>query len=331
MKIDIYAHVVPPKYKDILLNRSFALRDHVSHFPTLFDLDHRFRIMDKHPDVIQVLTLTPSGASVDDIAAPKEAAELARKINDEVAELVWKYPDRFIAGVATLSMADLDVALDELDRAINQLNFRGVQLVIPINGKPVDLPEFMPFYEKISQYNLPIWWHPQARSDVPNYKGEKESKYWIFHLWGLPFETTASMTRLVFSGIFDKFPNLKIITHHCGAMVPFFADRIKNHYNFLETRNKMGFNQGLTEHPVEYFRKFYNDTALVGCTPALMCAYDFFGADRLLFGSDMPYDPTLGDYGVGRTIQAIEEMNISDIDKKKIFEYNARRLLRLPI
>ena len=88
MKIDIYAHVVPPKYKDILLNRSFALRDHVSHFPTLFDLDHRFRIMDKHPDVIQVLTLTPSGASVDDIAAPKEAAELAKKINDEVAELV---------------------------------------------------------------------------------------------------------------------------------------------------------------------------------------------------------------------------------------------------
>lgn len=331
MKIDIYAHVVPPKYKDILLNRSFALRDHVSHFPTLFDLDHRFRIMDKYPDVIQVLTLTPSGASVDDIAAPKEAAELAKKINDEVAELVWKYPDRFVTGVATLSMADMDGALKELDRAINELNFKGVQLVVPINGKPVDLPEFMPLYEKMSRHNLPIWWHPHARGDVPNYQGEKESKYWIFHLWGLPFETTVSMTRLVFSGIFDKYPNLKIITHHCGAMVPYFAERIRNHYNFIEMRNKLGFNRGLTEHPVEYFRKFYNDTAILGNTPALMCAYDFFGADHLLFGTDMPYDPTLGDYGIGRTIQAIEQMNIPDDDKKKIFEDNARKLLRLPI
>jgi len=332
MKIDIFAHIIPPKFAALLLEsakRSFTLKEHISHFPTLFDLDHRFRIMDKYPDVIQVLTVP--GASVDEIAGPKEAATLAQKINDEMAELVWKYPDRFAAGVATVSMANIDGALKELDRVINELNLRGVQLRIPIKGKPVDLPEFLPLYEKMCQYNLPIWWHPEGRPDVPNYEGERESKYWIWHMWGLPFETTVSMTRLVFSGIFEKYPNLKIVTHHCGAMVPFFAERIINHYNFIEMRNKLDFNRGLTKHPIEYFRMFYNDTAILGNPPALMCAYDFFGVERILFGTDMPFDPTLGDYGIGRTIKAIEQMDIPDSDREKIFGDNARKLMRLPV
>jgi predicted TIM-barrel fold metal-dependent hydrolase len=333
MKIDIFAHVIPPKFKGLLYGDKkgggFALKEHLSNYPTLFDLEHRFRIMDKHPDVIQVVTL--SGVSVDELAEPKEAAILAQRANDEMAELVRKYPDRFAAGVATVSMRDIDGALKELDRAINDLNFRGIQLRIPVNGKPVDSPEFFPLYEKMCQYNLPIWWHPEGRCEVPNYEGEKESKYWIWHLWGLPFETTVSMTRIVMGGIFEKFPKLKIITHHCGAMVPFFAERIRNHYNFLEMRNKMGFHRGLTEHPVEYFRRFYNDTAILGNPLALMCAYDFFGADRLLFGTDVPFDPTLGDYGTGRTVKAIEQMDIPEGDKKKIFEDNARKLLRLPV
>jgi len=332
MKIDIYAHIIPPKIKDLIFEGgkgSFALKEHLSNYPTLFDLDHRFRIMDKYPDVIQVITL--SGVSVDEVALPKEAAVLAQKVNDEMAELVRKYPDRFTVGVATVSTRDIDSALKELDRAFNQLNLRGLQLRIPINRKPVDHSDFFPIYEKMCQYNLPIWWHPEGRVDLPNYEGESESKYWIWHLWGLPFETTVSMTRLIFGGVLNKYPNLKIITHHCGAMVPFFADRIRNHYNFLEMRNKKDFHHGLTEHPVEYFRKFYNDTAIVGNPSALMCAYDFFGPDRLLFGTDVPFDPTLGDYGTGQTIKAVEQMNISDTDKKKIFEDNARKLLRLPV
>jgi predicted TIM-barrel fold metal-dependent hydrolase len=332
MKIDIYAHIIPPKVKDLIFGSgkgSFALKEHLSNYPTLFDLDHRFRIMDKYPDVIQVVTL--SGVSVDEVALPKEAAVLAEKVNDEMAELVRKYPDRFTVGVATVSTRDIDSALKELDRAFNQLNLRGLQLRIPINRKPVDHPDFFPIYEKMCQYNLPIWWHPEGRVDLPNYEGESESRYWIWHLWGLPFETTVSMTRLIFGGVLNKYPNLKIITHHCGAMVPFFAERIRNHYNFLEMRNKKDFHRSLTEHPVEYFRKFYNDTAILGNPSALMCAYEFFGPDRLLFGTDVPFDPTLGDYGTGQTIKAIEQMAIPDGDKKKIFEDNARRLLRLPI
>jgi|SRR5271157_843639 len=332
MKIDCYTHIAPPKFKKFLFENSkkgFALRHWVEHTPTLFDLDHRFRLMDKYPDVVQLLTLT--AVSVDDIAPPKEAAQLAQRVNDEMAELVSKYPDRFAAGVASLSMSNMDVALKELDRSINQLKLRGLQVRIPINGKPVDSPEFLPLYDQICKYNLPIWWHPSSRSDVPNYENESGSKYGIAHMWGLPFETTVSMTRLVFGGVLEKYPNLKIITHHSGAMVPFFAERIVNSTNSNEMLHKANYTQGLTKHPIEYFRMFYNDTALNGNTPALMCAYDFFGGDHLLFGTDMPYDPTLGDRGVGRVIEAIEKMNIPDSDKKKIFEENARKLMRLPI
>lgn len=332
MKIDIFAHVIPPRFKEVLYGNSkgsFALKTHLGNYPTLYDLDHRFRVMDKHPDVIQVVTL--SGVSVDELGDPKEAVILAQKANDEMAELVRKYPDRFAAGAATISMKNIDAALKELDRAFDELNLKGLQLRIPINGKPVDSPEFLPIYEKMSQFNLPIWWHPEGRKEVPNYDGERESKYWIWHLWGLPFETTVSMTRLVFSGILEKFPGLKIITHHCGAMVPFFAERIRNHYNFLEMRNKMDFHRGLREHPVEYFRRFYNDTAILGNPPALMCAYQFFGADRLLFGTDVPFDPTLGDHGTERTVDAINQMDIPESDKRKIFVENARKLLRIAV
>ena len=162
-------------------------------------------------------------------------------------------------------------------------------------------------------------------------KTEKESKYIIWHMWGLMVESTNAMTRMVFSGVMEKFPKLKIIIHHCGAMVPYFSERITNHYNQSEMRNKTNFTVGLTEMPADYFRRFYTDTALIGNTPALMCAYAFYGPEKMLFGTDSPFDAQIGDYGTKRTIRAVEEMQIPEKDKHMIFEGNARKLLRLPV
>ncbi len=282
--------------------------------------------MDKYQDLLQVLTLV--GHSPEEIAGPKEATELAMRANDEMAELVAKYPDRFAAATAVLPMNDIDAALKEVDRAVKELNLRGILLRIPINGKPVDLPEFMPLYERMCQYNLPIWFHPQKNRE---YLAEGESKYLIWHMWGLPYETTVAMTCLVFGGVLERYPNLKIITHHCGAMVPYFEGRIVGHYDYSETRLNAKFKQNLTKPPIEYFRMFYNDTAIYGSVPAFMCAYSFFGADHLLFGTDVPMDSQLGDRQTREVIQGIEHMDIPDFDKKKIFEDNARKLLRLPI
>ncbi|HUL20029.1 MAG TPA: amidohydrolase family protein [Thermodesulfobacteriota bacterium] len=328
MKIDIYSHLIPPKLKDLMFQKQKTIRELQTNL-SLHDLDTRFRIMDRYPDLVQVLTVP--GATPDELAGPDGAVDLSKKINDEMAELVDKHPYRFAGGVAVLPMSNIEASLKEIDRAIKELKLRGILLRIPIGGKPVDRPEFFPVYEKMCQLNLPIWFHPHKNPRVPDYPDEAESKYLIWHLWGLVVESTYSMTRLVLSGVLEKYPKLKIIIHHCGAMVPYFSERIVNHYHQSEMRNKTNFTVDLAEPVADYFRRFYTDTALIGNTPALMCAHSFFGPDRILFGTDSPFDSQLGDYGTKRTIEAVEQMAISEEDKKKIFENNARKLLRLPV
>jgi len=283
--------------------------------------------MDQYQDLVQVLTL--GSPPVGKVVGPKDALELSRIANDEMAELVAKYPDRFVAAVACLPMNDIDAALKEIDRAIVELRFRGVQIHNPIGDKPMDSPEFFPIYEKMAHYNLPIWIHPLRDITVPDYAGEDSSKYLVFSIFGWPYETTVAMTRLVFSGVFDKYPNLKVITHHSGGMVPYYAGRIAGFYDHNEMQ--LNFRHGLTQRPLDYYRMFYNDTAIYKNTPALMCCYAFFGAEHMLFGTDMPYDSQFGLRQVREVISSVEEMGISDAEKKLIFEDNARRLLRLPI
>ncbi len=330
MKIDIFCHILPKKYKDALYKiapKGFYIQNVIDTLPTLFDLEYRFRIMDKYEGLKQVLSL--SLPPVEHIAPSEKVLDMVRLANDEIAEVVSKYRDRFAAGVASLPMNNIDQALKEADRAIKDLNLRGVQLFTPVNDKPLDLPEFMPLYEKMSQYDLPIWIHPTRTADFADYRSEERSKYMIFSNFGWPYETTVAMTRLVFSGVFDRHPDLKIITHHCGGMVPYFEQRIIGAYDHAEKLRGAGYVKGLTKAPIEYFRMFYNDTAIYGNTSGLMCAYAFCGADHLVFGTDMPYDSELGDRYTRQTIESVEGMNISDLEKEKIFVGNARRLLRL--
>jgi len=332
MKIDIFPHILPIKYKEALYKMAppgFYIQDVIETLPTLFDLDHRFRIMDKFEGMMQILTL--SAPPIEQIGDSRKAVDLARLGNDEMAELVLKYPDRFAAAVAALPMIDMEATLKEVDRAINDLRFRGVQINTPINNKPLDSPEFLPLYEKMATYNLPIWIHPVREVDFSDYRTEKRSKYMIFHVFGWPYETAAAMTRLVFSGVLEKYPNLKIITHHCGGMVPYLEQRIIGAYDHAEMLRGAKYKQGLTKSPIEYFKMFYYDTSIYGSTPGLMCAYAFCGADHILFATDFPYDSQFGERYTRQTIQSVEQMNISDTEKKMIFEDNARKLLRLPI
>jgi len=326
LKIDVYSHIMPPKYKKAL--HEVALEP--PHFPrpALYDVEQRFRILDKYEGLVQVLTV--SLPPIEKVADADKAVYLAKLANDEMAELVLKYPDRFVAAVACLPMNVIDAALEEVDRAINDLRFRGIQVSTPLNDRPLDSPELMPLYEKMQQHNLPIFIHPDRESNYPDYKNEDKSKYYVYCLWGWPYETTVAMTRLVCSGVLEKYPHLTFITHHGGAMVPYFEERIVGFYDMFETR--AGLKMPLTKAPIEYFKMFYHDTALYGNTPALMCAYAFCGADHLLFGADMPLgDSQMGYRNYRQTINAIDQMAISDDEKRKIFEDNARRLLRLPI
>ena len=223
-------------------------------------------------------------------------------------------------------MSDIEASLSEIDRVINELHFKGIQICTDINGKPLDSPEFMPFFEKIEKYDLPIFLHPARPPSVPDYPTEETSKFVINQSIGWPYDTTAAMIRLVLGQVLEKCPNLKVITHHCGAMVPYFYKRI---LNFLGNPNMKPYVQRLSLPPLEYFKKFYGDTVLTGNTAGLMCAYDFFGADHILFGTDMPLGSHGGHPTVDDTVESIERMNISDSEKEKIFASNAKSILRL--
>jgi aminocarboxymuconate-semialdehyde decarboxylase len=334
MIVDVFTHILPPKYLAERAKRGKgSLASQYAKYPManpgLTDLDIRFRIMDKFEGLVHLLTI--AGPNVESVANPQDAGELAKMANDEMAELVSKYPDRFVGAVACLPMNDVETALKEADRAIRDLSFRGVEIFTDINGKPVDAPEFLPLFEKMERDNLPVLLHPRRENFRADYSGENLSKYLVYTNFGWPYETSVAMARIAFSGIFDKYPNLKVLTHHAGGMVPFFAKRIQLSHDFNHMRMGYRYDPPLKKAPLDYYRMFYCDTAIQGNPPALMCAFDFFGGDRMLFATDMPYDNQLGERATRETIQAVEAMGIPTGEKKKIFEDNARRLFRLPI
>ena len=342
MKIDVFTHVLPKAY-DEAVHRRIA-RDklidargteravgHVSR--SVWDMDFRCSIMDRYEGLVHVLT--PTNRPLELIASPADAAYLARIYNDEMAKLVAKYPQRFVAAVAILPMNNVAAALSEIDRAIGQLGLKGILIHTPVydqsleRWKPMDAPEFIPIYERMAHHDLPIWIHPRREPSRADFTNVDWPGYAINHIFGWPYETTVAMARLVFSGILEKYPSLKFITHHCGAMVPYFADRIIGAQGFWETTYGVKFAENLTRPPIEYFRMFYNDTAIYGNTPALMNGYAFFGVEHLLFGTDFPFDDASGDTFTRDTIAAVQRMNIPAADMDSIFLGNARRLLKL--
>ena len=331
LKIDIFAHILPEKYKEALDKELGTGHYKMVHktMATMLDLDYRFRIMDKFEGLLHVLSI--AGPPIEDVVGPQKAVDLARLANDEMAELVYQYPDRFATAIAWLPMNDMDAALQETDRAIKDLKFRGVQIYTPIRDKALDSPEFLPLYEKMAQYNLPIWIHPTRPLDYPDYRSEKTSQYRIYWYFGWPYETSAAMARLVMSGILEKYPDLKFITHHAGGMIPFFEKRVLSGLDHTEMLQRSNFKENLRRPVLDYFKMFYADAAINGSVPALMCACAFFGADHFMFGTDWPFDSQRGERSTRETIEAIEQMDISDAEKKMIFEDNARRLLRLAI
>ena len=165
-KIDVFTHILPAKYLDVLAEKTGnRAGEALNARRRLSDLDIRFRIMDLNEGYTQILNI--AGPPVEDVANPKDAVELAKIANDEMAELVLKYPERFLAAVACVPMNNMDAAVKELDRAIIELGFRGVQITTNIMDKPVDSPEFEPLFERMNYYQLPILIHPRHMKTDP--------------------------------------------------------------------------------------------------------------------------------------------------------------------
>jgi predicted TIM-barrel fold metal-dependent hydrolase len=175
--------------------------------------------------------------------------------------------------------------------------------------------------------------HPARGADFPDYKSETKSHYEIWWTFGWPYETSAAMAHLVFAGLFDKHPNLKIITHHLGAMAPYFEGRVGPGWDQLGSRTSdVDYTlllKQLKKRPVDYFKMFYADTAVFGSMPATNCGLAFFGVDKILFASDSPFDPEKGSAYIRWTIDIIDKLDITPAERAAIYEGNARKLLKL--
>jgi predicted TIM-barrel fold metal-dependent hydrolase len=333
-KIDIFNHIYPPRYFDRVMTVAPTFKDigkRMRGVPMLVDLDERFRVMDRFDDYQQVLSIATPPIEV--MAAGQDAIDLARAANDGMADLVGRHPDRFPAFVASLPLGDSDAAHAEARRAVDDLGARGIQLFSNINGRPLDRPEYLSLFDVMANYDLPIWLHPYRGADRADYASESRSQFEIWWTFGWPYETSVAMARLVFAGLFDRHPAIKIITHHLGAMAPYFAGRVGPGWDQLGVRTSdedFGpLKARLTKRPIEYFRMFYGDTALFGAYEATVCGLQFFGPDHVVFASDAPFDPERGPMYIRETIAIVDRLPVDDRAREQIYWRNAAGLLRL--
>jgi aminocarboxymuconate-semialdehyde decarboxylase len=333
-KLDVFNHIYPAGYFARFMEVAPTYKDigkRIRSIPMLTDLDVRFRVMDAFDDYQQVLSIATPPIEV--FASGTAAIDLARAANDGMAELVRRYPDRFPAFVASLPLNEPDAAVRELHRAVEDLGARGFQVFSNIRGEPISAPKFLPLFETMARYDLPIWLHPFRGADFADYQREQRSEFEIWWTFGWPYDTSAAMARLVFAGHFDRFPALKIITHHMGAMVPYFAGRVGPGWDQLGARTSdQDYSQvlkSLAKRPLDYFRMFYADTALFGAYEATVCGLQFFGPDHVLFASDAPFDPEKGPMYIRETIAVVDRLPVSDADRERIYWRNAAELLKL--
>jgi predicted TIM-barrel fold metal-dependent hydrolase len=329
MKIDAFAHIQPPVYSQRV--RGVLERGGDQHSidewdvmlredPALLDLEARWHSMERFDDYRQVLV--PGAPPIESLGTPREVAAIARDLNDELADLVARFPDRFVGFAAALPMSNVELALEELDRVVSKLGALGAQVYTNVLGKPLDLPEFDPIFAGAEKLDKTLWLHPQrsvGRSDYPD-GGESQSRYDIYWTFGWPYETATAMARLVYAGVMERYPRLKIITHHGGGLVPHMRGRLREWPWGDDARDVR---ERLSKHPVEYLRQFYADTAMMGASHAVRCTLEFFGLDHVLFGSDFGFG---NDY-LAKTIIDITELHLTAPELEQIYEGNATRLL----
>ncbi|MDT3687929.1 MAG: amidohydrolase family protein [Pseudorhodoplanes sp.] len=331
--IDAFNHFFPEALWEKMLVSDGAARDigkRMRGIPAIYDLDTRFKVMDQFSDYTQVISL--GMPPLEALGTPEQVEEFARLGNDGMAELVAKYPDRFDGFLASLPMNSPGAAR-ELERAFKELGANGVQLHSNINGAPLDEPQFRPVFEVAAKYGRPVMLHPSRGASMPDYATEKKSKYEIWWTFGWPYETSAALARLVFSGIMDELPNLKVLAHHLGAMIPYFEGRVGPGWDQLGNRTSdedyKPVLQRLKKRPFDYFKDFYADTATFGSRPATVCGLEFFGEDRVLFASDSPFDPEKGPGYIRDTIKVLESIEMSNEVREKISFRNAQLLFGL--
>jgi len=326
--VDIYCHIFPDKFFQEMNRIAPKLGNigaRLRGVTKLFDLDERFREMDRFGDYREIISLP--NPPIEDFATGDVGISLARIGNDAMAELCAQHPTRFPTFVAAVSMTDVEGSVAEARRACTELGAGGIQIFTNVAGKPLDDPSFEPIFKVMAELDRPIWLHPARTAAMTDYPAEAKSRYEMWWCFGWPYDTSVAMVRLVFSGLFDRYPGLKIITHHLGGMIPYYDGRIGPGLQVLGSRtldeDYSKVLPSLKRPHLDYLHDFYGDTALFGGgIHAVRCGLEFFGAEHVVFATDTPLGP------IAPTIEVIRRLDISDNDRYKIYCGNAERLLK---
>ena len=314
MIIDIFCHYISPEVSKMIENGIYGKQ---YKYPAQnADPEVRLGLMDKYGVDIQALSqTTPVLMGFN----PDEAAELCRISNDDNYRLCKAYQERFV-NICMISLLDMKSALEELQRSVDELDCRGITVSSNQNGKGLDSPEYFPFYEKLVEYDLPLLIHPAHWESYPLI--DMEQGWRMMHIFGWPFDSTQALWRLIMGGVIDRFPALKIVSHHMGAMFPYFVNRIESTFN-------RHLKDMLPRHISEYWNNIYGDTAVDGTVSAYPCGYAFFGPDRLLYGSDYPFGVEEGEAYIRDNLAGVKAMNLPTDETEKILGGNARKLLKI--
>lgn len=323
-KLDLHTHYYPPIYFDKIreLPSEFSFGKSPSGqtiityrgarffgvTPAMTDVPKRLEEMNRVGIDVEVVSLSTPNVF---FADAQHQPDIARMVNDAYAELIAQHPARFKA-FASIPMDNPDAALSELHRAIDELKMNGVILLSNIGGRPLISSEYRPFFAQANRMKLCILLHPMLPANADPFR-----EYVLGPIVGFMFDTTLAVARMCFDGMFREFPDIRWIVAHLGGAVPYLMERMDNGWrDFPECRAK------IDELPSTYLKRLYYDT--VNFNPhMLMMVRNMIGADRMVMGSDYPH--LLG--SIDRAVSSIEALEISEEDKRRIFEGTAVTIL----
>jgi aminocarboxymuconate-semialdehyde decarboxylase len=342
MKIDLHTHILPRNWPDLDTKYGYSGFVRLDHYKpccarmmigdrvfreitdNVWDPKRRIEEMDREKISMQVLSTVPVMFSY--WAKPHDALDLSRRLNDHIAEIVRAHPKRF-AGLATIPMQDPDLAAAELERCVRELGLRGAQIGTHVDANPhsgrvdslnLDNASLQPVWSAAEQLNAAIFVHPWdmlGKERMPN--------YWLPWLVGMPAETSLAICSMMFGGVFDRFPKLRVAFAHGGGGFPFTIGRIEHAFHvrpdLVATENKTNPRSYLAHDAAP--ARFYVDS-LVHDADALRLLLKFFGAPRIALGSDYPFP--LGEAHPGKLIESIK---LSSKDTKQLLSGTAREFL----
>ena len=325
MIIDVFNHFYPKEYLEALPK---PLPDMVTFLSSdnpaggkgksITDLDYRISQMKKFGIDKQILSL--AGPTLDDLPSNVPVAEfnkIYKAGNDGIAKITENSRGRF-EGIATVSLLDVQAAVEETERSVKDLGLLGVQVLSNVRGKPLDWPEFEPFYAKVSKLGCGLWIHPAYIRKIYDWMNDEYNMNMMMG-WGI--DTALATFRIFRGGVLERHPDLKIITHHLGTLIPLMAGRING---FVMGQGRNGAPPApLKKTPIEYLKMFYVDTAEGMWKPAMNLALSFYGPAHILFGTDYPWGDT------AKIIENIKTLDISNEEKQMILGENTAKLFKI--